>query len=343
MQHITGDGVNDVFTKLVQSYLPGVARDTFTQDADIKDEFRFREVEDESSPDVGKRMLEQGFLLEVKNPRDRLIVSKRVDLFNMVGLWIYLLSGSRSRRFIEFYNEIGRKFIDEEMSVDELRGNWGERLFASGAVSNIIAHLRTHPSSRRAVIPVFTQEDIGVNSRNLPCLIAVQFAQVGKRLDMFATMRSQAAVGVVPYDLFVLTMLHEYIALRVGSSLGRYYHFAPITGIREHEVATVWSIEKNPEKFTLGGTEMSPMPNLPPGQKAIFLDCEAMIRRGNPKWEELASLLPKYWRGLLAITMARWMVKNDKEFWGARLADAADPFPTEYLLRYKESLEAVKV
>lgn len=38
-------------------------------------------------------------------------------------------------------------------------------------------------------------------------------------------MRSQSALMVMPYDLFLLTMLHEAMAVRLGVGLGYYHHF----------------------------------------------------------------------------------------------------------------------
>jgi thymidylate synthase len=37
-------------------------------------------------------------------------------------------------------------------------------------------------------------------------------------------MRSQSAVGVLPYDLFLFTFLHETLAVALGAQLGSYYH-----------------------------------------------------------------------------------------------------------------------
>lgn len=341
MKLITTNSVDEAFWDVCESFVPGISKDTFTQLNDYRKEFRFRETEDETSPDKGKRMLERSFMLVIKNPRNRLVVSKQVDIFNLVGLWVYLLRGSKSRAQIEFYNDRARHFIDEESSVTELRANWGERIFGEGNFSRVVELLKRKPPTRRAVLPVFRPEDIGYPSRNLPCLVSIQFALNNGFLDMYTTMRSQAAVGVMPYDLFLLTMLHEYTAVRAGQKLGVYHHFAPLTGIRESEIPIIWNVVRH--KPAEPWMEMPAMEALEPGQKAVFLDAEALIRKGNPIWENIAAMLPPYWQSLLAVTMAKQMLRKGGEFWEVRLAEAGEAFPIEFLRNSKDRIkEAVR-
>jgi len=280
-----------------------------------------------SSPDYDKCMLEQSLLLEIADPRDRLMYLRPMNIFNMVGLFMYLLSGSDALSDIEFYNPLARKFVDEETTSKTLRGNWGTRLFATAALPRAIEQYRQNPQTRRAYVPVFSEDDIGYPSRNIPCLAGIQLVSSHDDLHLFATMRSQAAWGVMPYDLFLLTMLHEYIALKTESKLGSYTHFAPLTGIREDEVPKINNYLK---KWTTTHVRarMEPMDMLVPGQKSLLLLCERQIRKDG-RWPDEVKKLPKYWQSLLKITCARWHVKKDPygASWRVVLQGAQDAFP----------------
>lgn len=295
-----------------------------------------RETEDPTSPDRGKLMLETSILYTINNPQDRLIYCKPVDIFNMVGLWIYMMRGSAALGEIEFYNPMARRFIDEETSVSTLRANWGERLFASGEMSRVIKLLRESPNTRRAYVPVFRDEDIGYESRNLPCLAGIQFAKKSPyHLEAYVTMRAQAAIGVFPYDLFLLTMLHEYTAMRSLHHLGAYHHFAPLIGIREGEIPQIIDIAKKPFPNRRDGMSMQDMTPLEDGQRALFLKCEQMIRQAYEptKIDIMMGKLPEYWQSLLHVVIARRMLKNNdhSSYWKAHLIDADKAFPDAFI------------
>lgn len=330
------NNVDEAFAVSALSFMPGTTKAykggyTLAGDAEMRG-FNIRTVSDSSSPDQGKPMLEQSVLLEIDDPIDRLIYSKSIDIFNLVGLWVYLLRGGSDLRDIEFYNPMARKFVDEEVSIASLRANWGERLFGSGGVSKLVELLKTSPHSRRAVLPVFTIEDLGYPSRNLPCLTSVQFVRFSRKLNMYVTMRSQAAIGVLPYDLFLLTMLHEYVAGRTGSELGTYHHFAPVFGVRENELQVIHDIATQSQEQKYTGRSMSKMPVLEPGLRSFFLDTERRIRQGNIIWDASAvGILPPYWRSLLAVSYTRRLFLAKDPNWEKPLHEAKEAFPEEFI------------
>ena len=299
VHHIRGSSVDNCMVQLAGRF--SIYLDLWGRQHAFTDPTFQRVTSEPSSPDREKPMMEISVLLEVANPRDRLVYCKNVDIYNLVGQWIYLLSGSESVHPIEFYNPIGRRFVDEETNATRLRGAWGARLFGTGSITKAIDLLRESPGTRRCVIPVWEQDDLGKNSRNVPCLTSVQFSIKGGRLDCFVTMRSQAAVGVMPYDLFLLTMLHEYVSVRTGVPMGEYVHFAPLCGIRESEVETLRKMEKS----TVLPTEMPPMEKLDSGKLALFHYCERKIRRTSIYPIEEVEQLPAYWRGFLVLALLK--------------------------------------
>jgi hypothetical protein len=298
MMEYSGRGVEEVFAHLAREFRAACYDDKLPTDHP-----GIRITTDLTSPDKDQPMLEFPVLLRIRNPLDRLVWSKDMDIFNYVGLWIYLMSGSNKVEDINFYNPIARRFVDEETSATTLRANWGERIVATGALSRAIALLRSSPSTRRAIIPVLQSSDVGYESRNLPCLASIQFATQAGRLNAYVTMRSQAAVGVMPYDLFLLTMLHEYVAMRAGIELGEYVHFAPLTGIREREIPIIKQITAN-HRCGLS-IPMYPMERLEPGQLAQFFMLERKARRGDPPDVLDFQSFPRYWWSLLEVTYAK--------------------------------------
>lgn len=330
----TFESVDSAFSNLAMRFLdvgaPGLPLGTLVDPA-----YRMRRTTDHTSPDRDQPMLETSVLFTITNPRNRLVYSKSIDIFNLVGLWFYMLRGSKDLQDIAFYNPMARKFVDEEVNPKVLRANWGERIFESGALQAIITLLATHPTTRRAYLPVLRVDDIGEASRNLPCLAGMQFLMVKGKLDMFTTMRSQSAVGVLPYDLFLLTMLHEYVSMRTGLELGSYHHYAPAFGVREFELKTIAEVISmgHYDGTVKGRPEMPKMPILEPGMKSLLLANEQRIRTTPPDAITETDLLPNYWRSLLEITKARNCIKRNSyaETWMMHLNSATDAFPEVFI------------
>lgn len=324
---VNGDSVEEVFTTACLTYLRGIEKGKFVAYEDRG--LRLRKTDSPTSPDFQKPMLEQSLLLEISNPRNRLVFSKEIDIFNLAGLWMYMLRGSNKVEDIEFYNPIARKFLDASSYHGRLRANWGEIIFAPrkdnlSAIEKVIHQLQFFPNSRRAYLPVFSYWDIGVESANLPCLAGMQFIINNGKLDCYTTMRSQAVVGVMPYDLFLLTMLQEWVAVHLGIPLGTYTHFAPVAGIREHDIPF---IEK------LGDTNIFPdaieMEAMTQYNIQVVLRAEENIRTGNDPFDLLTSY---YWNSFLWITQTRREFLNGQDRYISTVQSASGAFPASFIV-----------
>lgn len=295
-----------------------------------------RETMDDSSPDRGKPMLEKSIMLEIENPRHRLVYAKDTDIFNYVGQWIYLMGGSEHVDPISFYNPIARRFVDEGVDPVRLRASWGSRLFGNGNVERLIDLLNRSPHTRRAVLTVFAAEDLAVSSRNLPCLVSMQFVLQGGKLNCFTTMRSQAAVGVMPYDLFILTMLHEYVAMKTNMELGTYTHFAPVCGVRVNEIPILRKV------VGVGPTHAESMPEmseLQPGQLALFHASERAIRRNKRAGDYYT--LPHYWQSFLMLAIVKESLNLQLPYFneGIFMDGGSSAFPRSYLEKAAASVK----
>ncbi len=64
----------------------------------------------------------------------------------------------------------------------------------------------------------------------------MQFLIRGNKLHCLVTMRSQSALMVMPYDLFLYTMFHECVAATIGVDLGTFTQFVGSMHIYEDEI-----------------------------------------------------------------------------------------------------------
>lgn len=177
------------------------------------------------------------------NPRDRLVYSEArgFNVFQSLGHWLWIMAGRMDLESIKFYDENAARFSTDGQ---KLTGAYGPRLFGIGVlgqIPRIIELIRQRKNTRRAVavvfLPEFDAERKTVNGREdeVPCTVSLQFLPRNGVLHAIAYMRSQEALRLLPHDVFVFTLLQEYVAACTGLNLGTYRHFTGSIHVYEQE------------------------------------------------------------------------------------------------------------
>jgi len=129
-----------------------------------------------------------------------------------IGMCLWNLAASQALKPVAFYNPNAARFSDDGRVV---RAPWGFRMLAgheSSALARALELLRRDPSSLRAVVPVFEPHDLGVATRDMPCLLAIHCLVRERALHFNCFFRSVNPYWVWPYDHFFLTVLLEFAA-----------------------------------------------------------------------------------------------------------------------------------
>jgi thymidylate synthase len=239
----------------------------------------------------------------IASPLNRLINSGKrpVDIGYAIANTVWTLTGSDSAETISFYNPNGRSFSDDG---SRLFAAPGARIFRStegDQLTQVVQRLKEDPSTRRAVIQIFTPSDLFADTRDCSCAVSLQFLLRDGELSCLAHMRSQSALMVMPYDLFLFTMIHEVVALRAGVKAGPYHHFCGSLHYYLDEEETVRAVLEEE-------TPLSPeMPAMRDASAGALLDLASAEREVRRRLSEAHHLpvdlepfgLDPYWAGLL--------------------------------------------
>lgn len=185
-----------------------------------------------------------GYNFIIDNPRARIAGFKERDLnlYFALGNFLYIAQQSNKLEVIKYYNPRGVNFSDDG---ETLRGGYGKRIFDIDGVNQwnqVIKELKIDPDSRRAIITIHLPKYDWAGSLDTPCTASFQvFIRDGK-LNMINTMRSQSAAFVMPYDIFLMTMLQELMANELGVKLGYYHHFCGSIHYFSNETSMVENI-----------------------------------------------------------------------------------------------------
>jgi thymidylate synthase len=231
---------------------------------------------------------------QLKNPRARCTAS-RVRGFSLplaLGEFAWHMSSADDVAPLTYYARRWREFANDESRITG--SCYGKKIFQSSALLTSqwerLRHLLTaDPDSRRAVLSFWDDSCLAEASVDAPCTSTVQFFVRNRAVHAVVTMRSNDSIWGVPYDVFLFTMLQEYLAVELGLSLGAYTHFAASMHLYERHFNLARRIIEEP-------TAVFEMPSMDSAEGLIhFLSAERQIRTGETA--KLESIAP-YWRDL---------------------------------------------
>lgn len=282
------------------------------------------------------------YSLSLANPRDRFLFHplRRLKLTATIGRFAWMMSGSNLLSGIEFYEPRVRHFSDDGLTVPGSCD--GARLLQPkpglNQIQKIIELLKSEPFTRRATVTIYQPEDAGRVSRDIPCTIGIVFNIRAGGLHATTIMRSNNAVRVLPYDLFLFSLLSEVVASAVGVALASYHHFAVSMHIYESDLALAKEIAAAPPP--LKRTIMKPMPlwtSMEESQKLVEFENELRanyMQLNEQSVREYSDRIAKgfadYWQGFAqillfhALRMSPSLEPSEKEQLGTQLCQGLD-------------------
>lgn len=276
-----------------------------------------------------KELIAKQFSL--RNPRDRCLSNpvRQFNLFQAVGHWLWVMAGRMDLQSIQYYNPRAGKFSSDRRKLD---GAYGPRLFGLGAldqIPRIVELIRNRADTRRAVASVYIPEFDTVRrlidgaEDEVPCTIALQYLPRDGALHAFSYMRSQDVPNVLPYDVFVFTLMQEYVARSTNKELGEYHHVAGSFHYYSKDEPQVSRIVE------ADAVHLPPMPLMPEGSQDATLsqvveleenirsDAAARLRvpgktRYSPRaFIEQAAELPDFWGTIVLALVAHAAIRLD--------------------------------
>lgn len=161
---------------------------------------------------------------EIINPRARcqIVPGRKLNPWLALSESLWLLAGRNDVASLLPYNKNITRFSDDNKT---LYGAYGYRTFDQ--IPKLIQLLRENSNSRRAVLQIWTSEDLNKVSNDLPCNQQVMFKVRDEKLHMTVTCRSNDLHwGLAAVNTFQFGILQEYIAARLGVGMGTQTHFS---------------------------------------------------------------------------------------------------------------------
>jgi thymidylate synthase len=154
-----------------------------------------------------------------------------------LGLLSWTLEGRDDVESLAYYRPAARRYSDDGHTMC---GSFGARLFGrhhdADQIQHIITRLREDPASRRTYATICLPADNLSESREYPCAAGIQLFLRDNVLHMMTTMRAQHALNILPYDVFLFSTLHHFIANALDVPTGQYHHHSATYHVYENEM-----------------------------------------------------------------------------------------------------------
>lgn len=198
-------------------------------------------------------------------PRRRVFFSEYRDwpvFFNFFE-FLWMINGRRDVAYLEQFNSNMKLYSDDGKDYHAAYGYRWRHHFGFDQIEKIIHHLTVSPNSRRAILQMWDPvADLDVESKDLPCNMAIKFEIRDRRLNCIVMNRSNDLIyGLTCANSSQFGFLLEYMAARLNVEVGRYIHFSS----NLHVYLDVWNkkappIGKIPYDFYHGNENITLVP-----------------------------------------------------------------------------------
>lgn len=188
------------------------------------------------------------FIFQIVNSKQNFLLYRNLN-FNYQSLImkrLQILNGTADIKALCFYDTSIKNKIDPFTGLYD--GAYGPRI--KNQINCIYQLLKRNPTSRRAVISIYSQKDQNTNlTFDIPSTVSLQFLLRENKLNLICYMRSNDFWNGLPFDVGIFTFLQEVMASWLKTKLGTYTHFTGSAHIYLKDLQKVKKFLKAPKRL----------------------------------------------------------------------------------------------
>lgn len=166
-------------------------------------------------------------ILEYWKPQERVMFHAERDCNPFFHLFefMWMIAGRQDLAPLQFFNSGMANYSDDGATLNGAYGYRWRKHFMRDQLNLVIEGLKNNPKCRRQLLSMWdARHDLSLNSKDLPCNIAVTFDASSGKLNMTVFNRSNDLVwGALGADCVHFSLLHEYVGRCIGMDLGSYF------------------------------------------------------------------------------------------------------------------------
>ncbi|MFF4456798.1 thymidylate synthase [Streptomyces goshikiensis] len=247
------------------------------------------------------------------DPRQRLtyLAERKANPVFHFAEALWYLAGRRDLAMIGYYAPSMRSSSPDGINLGG--SAYGHTIFnpAPGddvsQFDRVLELLRTEPDSKRALISVFSPDELAdPGNVDVACVAGLHLLARDGQLHMVCTMRANDLDCGLLSDVFSFTVIQEYAAVQLGLELGTYTHMIGSAHVNDRNTERVERVLREAE--TRQAFQHTEFPRMPADTTAktiaTVLEHEENIRADKVRYtaaDIAATGLPPYWQQFLLL------------------------------------------
>ena len=158
------------------------------------------------------------------NPYNRCIMipQRKWNPWTALGESLWVLACSNKVEDLLPFNIRAGDYSDDGKN---LYGGYGPRIYAT--LNDALELMKKDIHTRRAVVPIFSREDVGTDSKDIPCNTSLMFKARNNELHLAVTNRSNDVNwGLYGVNKVQFSIILEVVADLLGLDMGHQTHFS---------------------------------------------------------------------------------------------------------------------
>lgn len=188
------------------------------------------------------------------------------------------------------------QYSDDGHSLNGAYGYRIKKYFGKDQIESVVRLLSSEPNSRRAVVTLYSTDDLDNNSsRDIPCNISICLKVRNNCLDITVLNRSNDVFLGIPYNVFIFNVLQRYIAKRLNISIGIQRHFTDSLHLYERDFERTDEIINTNSQKEIDSWQLAP-----PAEYILECIVHEFEKISNSKLSNISSqktkdILDNYW------------------------------------------------
>lgn len=193
-------------------------------------ELPFMEVLSEDTRNGRVYSVPHPIVIKFSDPTKRVLFSPKRDANPFFHLFeaLWMLGGRNDVDFVSKFNSNIKNYSDDQSTFHGAYGYRWRRHFFIDQLDSVVRQLSKDPSSRRVVLTMWDPYvDFETDGKDLPCNTHIYFRVIDGNLDITVCNRSNDVIwGMFGANAVHMSVLQEYVALRLGVGVGVYYQIS---------------------------------------------------------------------------------------------------------------------
>lgn len=157
----------------------------------------------------------------------------------------WVLSGQNELSSLKSVIDNYDQFTDDGTTLNGAYGYRMKSFFEIDQLEAVINLLTADPNTRRAVITLYSPNDLINNqSKDIPCNTTLFFKKRDNKLDITVINRSNDLFLGIPYNVFMFNVIQKFVAYKIDLEIGVQRHFSDSLHLYQHDIDKVKKIIK---------------------------------------------------------------------------------------------------